>query len=418
MRRTFASLLLAAALVPVAWAGERNPGAAAAQGSPQATAPAAGPYIVQLLEGTDPVAFLREAGISSDRTLEFSEVFDGFAGVFTEAQIVRIAGDWRVASFEPDRIVHTQVDQTVNPTGANYSWGLDRIDQRGGTLNGTYSYDAARDGTGVTAYVLDTGVYAAHSDFGGRVSAGWSYRADSYFFTAQNAFDDPNSDGIVPRVPLSDDVLGVTPPGSDWCTTTGHPYNDGDLDAYDRPASAVSGADGTTDNNGHGTHVAGIIGGSTYGVAKNVTIVPVQALNSCGSGLSAMLVRGIEWILTHHTGSAKAVVNMSLGFDVTVGSIDCVINGTNTLTGATCSNYLFKEGIVVVAASGNTGQEDCTASPGSTFGTIAVAASGASVSGNFAPDAEPSYTNFGQCVDMFAPGSWVKSTWTAVSGNP
>ena len=402
--------------MPAVWAVHGD-SQVAAEAGPQALAPAAGPYIVQLREGTDPVAFLREAGISSDRTLEFSEVFDGFAGVFTEAQIARITGDWRVASWEPDRIVHTQVDQTVSPTGANYAWGLDRIDQRGGTLNGTYSYDAARDGTGVTAYVLDTGVYAAHSDFGGRVSAGWSYRADSYFFTAQNAFDDPNSPGVVPRVPLSDDVLGVTP-GADWCTTAGHPYNDGDLDAYDRPASAVSGADGTTDNNGHGTHVAGIIGGATHGVAKAVTIVPVQALNSCGSGLSAMLVRGIEWILTHHTGSAKAVVNMSLGFDVTVGSIDCVINGTNTVTGATCSNYLFKEGIVVVAASGNAGAEDCTASPGSTLGTIAVGAAGASVSGAFVPDKEPSYTNWGQCVDIFAPGSWVKSAWTAVSGNP
>ncbi|MEY4043965.1 MAG: hypothetical protein RL644_233, partial [Actinomycetota bacterium] len=215
---------------------------------------------MQLHEGTDPVAFLREAGISPDATLEFSEVFDGFAGVFTGAQIARIAGDWRVASFEPDRIVRTQVDQTVNPTGADYAWGLDRIDQRGSTLNSTYSYDTARDGTGVTAYVLDTGVYAAHSDFGGRVSAGWSYRADNYFFTSQPSHGN--------MIPLSDTFLGITP-GNDWCTTTGHPYNEGDLDAYDRTFSA--GANGTTDNNGHGTHVAGVIGGTASGVAKNVT---------------------------------------------------------------------------------------------------------------------------------------------------
>ena len=412
MRHRLGVLLVAAALVPVAWAGQRS-GADAAVLEPVAPVQQdlpAGPYIVRLQTGVDTDAFLAGAGIDPGSAMKFAEVFDGFAAVLTQEQARAVAADPRTAGIDADVPVRTMVDQSISPTGANNNWGLDRIDQRGSTLNGTYSYDAAKDGTGVTAYVLDTGVYAAHSDFGGRVSAGWSYRAQSYFFTSQS--DHGN------KVPLGDSFLGVTP-GSDWCTTTGHPYNDGDLDAYDR--TLTPGADGTTDNNGHGTHVAGIIGGSTYGVAKNVTIVPVQALNSCGAGISSMIVKGLEWILTHHTGSNKAVVNMSIGFDASVNSIDCAIHGPQPSIGKTCAgytNWLFNEGIIATAASGNAGTEDCTASPGSTYGTIAVAASGAAVSSSFVADAEPSYTNYGRCVDMFAPGSYIKSAWTAVSGNP
>ncbi|MFM9133075.1 MAG: S8 family serine peptidase, partial [Actinomycetota bacterium] len=412
MRRTLVALLLAAVLVPVAWAGQRGTADAAtlAPVAPVPQDPAGGPYIVQLRPGTDTDAFLAGAGVAPGDAMRFTEVFNGFAAVLTQEQARAVAADPRTAAMEVDAPVRTMVDQSISPTGANNNWGLDRIDQRNSTLNGTYSYDAAKDGTGVTAYVLDTGVYAAHSDFGGRVTAGWSYRAQSYFFTTQA--DHGN------KVPLGDNFLGVTP-GSDWCTTTGHPYNDGDLDAYDR--TLTPGADGTTDNNGHGTHVAGIIGGSTHGVAKSVTIVPVQALNSCGAGIASMVVKGIEWILTNHTGSNKAVVNMSIGFDVSVNSIDCSIHGPQPAIGKTCSgytNWLFNEGIVAVAASGNAGAEDCTASPGSTYGTIAVGASGAAVSSSFVADAEPSYTNYGRCVDVFAPGSYVKSAWTATSGSP
>ena len=417
MRRRLGVLLLAAALVPVAWAAGRG-GVQAATVAPVVPAASdlpAGPYIVQLHAGTDVDAFLSDAGIAPGSTMRFSEVFDGFAAVLTQEQARLIATDPRTAGIDADVPVRTMVDQSISPTGPNNNWGLDRIDQRGGTLNGTYSYDTARDGTGVKAYVLDTGVYAAHSEFGGRVVPGWSYRAQSYFFTTQS--DHGN------KVPLSNEFLNLTPtvsnPDPDWCTTTGHPYNDGDLDAYDRTFSA--GANGTTYNSGHGTHVAGIIGGSTYGVAKDVTIVPVQALNSCGTGIASMVVKAVEWILSDHTGSNKAVVNMSLGFDSTVNSIDCVIHGPQPSIGRSCTgytNWLFNEGIIVVAASGNSGVEDCTASPGSTFGTIAVGASGASVSSAFVADAEPSYTNYGRCTDMFAPGSFVKSAWTAVSGNP
>lgn len=409
MRHRLGVLLVAAALVPVAWSGQRG-GADAAVLPPVAPVQQdlpAGPYIVQLRAGTDVEAFLARLGVDPAATLRYSEVFDGFAAVLSEEQARSVVADPSTAGIERDRQVHTMVDQSISPTGANNSWGLDRVDQRGSVLNGTYSYDTARDGTGVRAYVLDTGVYAAHSDFGGRAVTGWSYRSQPYFFAAQ-----ADHGGVAP---LSNDFLGLDP-GADWCTTPGHPYNDGDLDAYDRTFSA--GATGTTDNNGHGTHVAGIIGGSTYGVAKNVTIVPVQALNSCGTGIASMIVKAIEWILEDHAGQDKAVVNMSLGFDQTVGLIDCVINGTNTTTSAPCANYLFKEGITVVAASGNAGVEDCSASPGSTFGTIAVGASGAVVSSAFVADVEPSYTNYGRCTDIFAPGTYVRSAWTAVSGNP
>ena len=149
---------------------------------------------------------------------------------------------------------------------------------------------------------------------------------------------------------------------------------------------------GTLDNDGHGTHVAGTIGGLTTGVAKAVSIVPVRVLDSCGAGTATMVLSGLKWILADHQQGERAVVNMSIGFETEAEEIDIAIKD------------LLKEGIVVVAASGNDGASACDATPAGTQGTISV---GATMSN----DNEPSFSNFGDCVDIFAPGQSIVSSW-------
>jgi subtilisin family serine protease len=267
----------------------------------------------------------------------------------------------------PELIARAIGTQTVGPSGSGalnsvIPWGIDRIDARSGRDNRfTYS----NEGTGVKVYVVDSGVLASHPNFSSRVLPGWSYRADSASVTSYNnantLYNVNPANGIAPCAPAFDGV------------------NDG---------SDV----GKTDNDGHGTHVAGIIGGLYTGVAKAVSIVPVRVLDSCGAGTKTMVLNGLNWILTDHQPGEKAVVNMSIGFESTATDIDILIKN------------LLAEGIVVVAASGNEGKSACDATPAGTPGTISVGAS-------MYNDGEPSFTNFGECVDIFAPGQSILSSW-------
>lgn len=274
----------------------------------------------------------------------------------------------------------TTSPQTTGP-GGTLSWGLDRIDQRT-VVSGSRSYGFSTDGSGVTVYVLDSGVNASHPEFGGRVAPGWSYRASNTALTSyRNAL----------AANQSDSNTGI--PACTYNAAT-HAINPATFDA---PQSADSSDFGQIDNDGHGTHVAAIAAGDGVGVAKNATVVPVRALDSCGNGTRTMILEALAWILADHETGEKAVLNLSVGFGEQVTSVD------NAITA------LMNEGVVVVAAAGNDGGSACGSTPASTLGTISVGSMN-----EF--DRESSFSNYGQCVDILAPGSSVYSAYPFKNG--
>ena len=220
------------------------------------------------------------------------------------------------------------------------SWGLDRIDQRDLPLNSNYSYPSAEQGQGVTAYVIDTGIRRDHIEFSGRLRSGYQGYTDT--------------------------------------TATG-------------------------DCQGHGTHVAGTIGGSTVGEAKQVTLVPIVVLSCSGSGSSTVIAEGANWAVADHQSGTPAVANMSLGGGAS-SALDAVVT------------KMVEDGITVVVAAGNSGADACNYSP-------ARAASAITVGATAINDSRTSWSNFGSCVDLFAPGNSIYSasrsgenTYTTMSG--
>jgi subtilisin family serine protease len=193
-------------------------------------------------------------------------------------------------------------------------------------------YHWSADGHGVTVYVVDTGIRFTATDFGGRAGSG------------------------------VDEVDGG-------------------------PA---------TDCNGHGTHVAGIIGGTRYGVAKKVRLISVRVLDCQGRGSDVTVQRGLEWVLAHHQSGEPAVANLSLG-----GAPSAMLDAE--------VRKLVADGVAVVVAAGNgdaSGQavDACTTSPARTRIAITVSATDQH-------DVKPVWANVGRCVDVFAPGVAIRSDW-------
>jgi len=293
--------------------GVASPAAAA---PPQKTA-----VIVQLKPGADPDAESRRASNNgaSIRHL-YRDVFPGFAGEFPPQALTGLRNNPRVELIEPDAVATASaIDQTPA------TWGLDRVDQRALPLTGTFSYANAA-GTGVTAYIVDTGI-APHSDFGTRLGAGYT---------------------------------------------------------------AITDATGTGDCNGHGTHVAGTVAGATYGVAKAAQLVPVRVLGCDGSGSWSGVIAGLDWAARNHV-SGKAVANMSLGGPAN-SSVDRAVQS------------LINDGVTVAVAAGNSNANACNSSPARVSAALTVGATDST-------DTRAGFSNYGSCLDLFAPGVNIDSTW-------
>ena len=288
----------------------------AAAGTPQE-----GRYIVQFTAGTSPqdgARELRGGGGEVERLLEHA--FSGSVVRLSVRQAAALARNPRIAHVEADSVVRAVDTQSSPP------WGLDRSDQRGLPLSDGFTWTA--NGTGVTAYVVDTGVRADHADFGGRVTSGYT---------------------------------------------------------------AISDGNGTGDCNGHGTHVAGTVGGSTYGVAKAVRIVPVRVLDCAGSGTTTGIIAGLDWVIGQHVAGTPAVANLSLG-GAASSSLDTAVQST------------IADGVSVVVAAGNSNVDACTTSPARVGSAVTVGATDSA-------DARASFSNFGTCLDLFGPGVSITSAW-------
>ncbi|MEU8068604.1 MULTISPECIES: S8 family peptidase [unclassified Micromonospora] len=144
-----------------------------------------------------------------------------------------------------------------------------------------------------------------------------------------------------------------------------------------------------TDCNGHGTHVAGTVGGTKYGVAKGVRLVAVKVLNCSGSGTTAGVISGVNWVTSNAV--KPAVANMSLGGGASTTLDNAVANSINS-------------GITYALAAGNSSANACNSSPARVASAITVGATTST-------DARASYSNYGSCVDIFAPGSSITSAW-------
>jgi aqualysin 1 len=143
------------------------------------------------------------------------------------------------------------------------------------------------------------------------------------------------------------------------------------------------------DCNGHGTHVSGTVGGSTYGVAKSALLRGVRVLDCNGSGSTSGVIAGVDWVRNNHI--APAVANMSLG-----GGVSTALD--------TAVNNLSNAGVAIAVAAGNSNANACNSSP-------SRAANAITVGSTTSTDARSSFSNFGTCVDLFAPGSSILSSW-------
>jgi subtilisin family serine protease len=259
----------------------------------------------------------------------YSGVLQGFAAQLTPAQLAALRARPDVAYVEEDAPVRLFTTQN-NPI----SWGIDRIDDLNLPLDQSFTY--TNTGAGVTAYVLDTGINTAHLDVVGRA--------------------------------------GYIPNGSN-----------GDF-VGDGHGSAA-------DCHGHGSHVAGTVGGTYSGVAKGVTILAGRVVNCSGGGTASMAIAAMDWIRLN--GVKPSVVNMSLGYG-------------NLASVRTAATSLVAAGFTVVAAAGNgdfagTPIDACTESPAGAPNVITVGSTTST-------DTESSFSNYGTCVDILAPGSAIYSS--------
>jgi subtilisin family serine protease len=270
-------------------------------------------YIVELKKG---VKLKSMRGIAPQR--QFSTAVNGFSAKLTAGQLAELQRNPDVVAISQDVYVEDALDTTQNNPP---SWGIDRIDQRNLPLSNSFTY--TRTGSGVHAYIIDSGVDPSHPNFGGRASFDF------------NGIDSNN-----------------------------------------------------TDCNGHGTHVAGTIGSTSYGVAKNVRLHGVKWLNCSGGGTASSAIAAVDWVTRNAVKPAVANASWNFSPNTTLeNSLRAMINS----------------GVFLAASAGNTGANSCDRLPRKISTALVTAASTRT-------DARASYSSTGSCVDIYAPGSAIVST--------
>ncbi|MHB1007978.1 MAG: S8 family peptidase [Propionibacteriaceae bacterium] len=277
-------------------------------------------YIVQLA-----------SGVSADKVVPqllgptahvVHKVFQGAIVKLNATAAAALAKNPRVRSVTPDTVVK------ASATELNAPWDIDMLDGPTAGLDGSYTYP--NDGSGVTVYVIDSGIQRTHTQF-------------------------------------SSATIGA-----------GYDFVDNDTDPSDCA--------------GHGTAVSSLVAGNTFGAAKGVTLVPLRVLDCTGSGYGSDVIRAVDWIASNRAAGAPAVANLSFGGPASGGTspLDTALQG------------LINSGVSVVAAAGNgdgagNGLDACTEDPARLPDAVTVAA----VDQNHV---EPTWSNYGSCVDLYAPG--------------
>jgi subtilisin family serine protease len=256
----------------------------------------------------------------------YEDAIKGFAVQMSEKDAIALSQDPRVTSVAEDGYTTVTGVQST-PQGPTTFWGLDRLDQRNLPLDNTYHYN--RVGTSVHAYVLDTGIWVTHDDYGGR--------AHTVGGSGGGGFDAFGGDGI--------------------------------------------------DRNNHGTLVTGVLGGKTYGVAKNVQLHAVKVCNDAGNCPDSSVVAGINWVINNRI--SPAVINLSIGGPTSMSSTFQSVNNA--------VNNAIANGITCVIGAGNGNTNASTYYPAQVAAAITVGASTRT-------DTKASYSNFGAGLDVFAPG--------------
>ncbi|MFI1286025.1 S8 family serine peptidase [Streptomyces sp. NPDC020858] len=317
--------LAAAALLTVPPVAAGTASAAAPEPTPAplftSSNPVPGKYIVTLEKGQDAVKVAQKLKLKP--SFVYSSAMSGFAVPLTSLELTLVRNSLGVKSVEEDASVQALPMPAAGGMRApSNSWGQDRIDQNKLPLDNSFTTQG--NGSGVTAYILDSGIDYAHTEFGSRASFGY-------------------------------DAIGDGRNGQDC--------------------------------QGHGTHVAGTIAGATYGVARKANLVSVRVLGCDGKGTWSGIIAGMDWVAKN--AKQPAVLNGSLG-----GDRSAAVNDAATA--------LSDAGVLPVIAAGNSAIDACNVSPASAARVLTVAASNQW-------DEETSFSNYGTCVSLYAPGEAIVS---------